>query len=152
MLWSEKNGGWWWVTNKMGWLLASEMVQIFQSCHNWLTWYPLVTKFLLKANVNNTVANLSENVTSCHFHFHLTENGTNSKNLTSWPGTMAKRGQKEARNATHGANHVGFLLLIIGFQSSSERGTSWAKVSGIRPSNRGGLLRYQAVVSFSSRN
>ena len=65
---------------------------------------------------------------------------------------MAKQGQKEARNATHGANHVGFLLLIIGFQSSSERGTSWAKELGIRPSNRGGLLRYQAVVSFSSRN
>ena len=45
-----------------------------------------------------------------------------------------------------------FLLLYIGFQSSSERGSSWAKELGIKPSIRGGLLRYQAVVFFNSRN
>ena len=45
-----------------------------------------------------------------------------------------------------------FLLLYIGLQSSSERGSSWAKELGIRPSYGGGLLRYQAVVFFSSRN
>ena len=45
-----------------------------------------------------------------------------------------------------------FLLLNIGFQSSSERGTSWAKELGIRPSYGGGLSRYQAVVFVSSRS
>ena len=41
----------------------------------------MIAKCLLTANVNNSVANLSENMTSCRFHFHLTERTLQQKML-----------------------------------------------------------------------